>query len=718
MDQKLKKMIDDDIQKLNKNEDIDGRIGELIGTGAFGFVCEWKDGKNKVIKVLDPFYHNTKNSLSKGYIPITSVSGRFLKEFDTSSKLAWTKHRNLMPLMDSPYNIELDGREISFIVMPKLSTIEELPQEKGLIEEQAVKIVSDCCDALHVLHREPEKVGKKENGIPSIIHCDIKPNNIFYYKYFENGTEVVTYIVGDYSSCFLTEEVKGLDLELLSPSCSRRNPYFEPTRLCIASDIWSLGWVLWYWLNGKVHPTEEDINSRKLDQNTNKPKLMELNCELWDVFLKMTNLCPEKRYQSVDTVKAALKEAMEKRDKRLKKEQSAEDRIIGALVTGCVTAGLYLLKKRDSNIDRICKEEALPCGGSFSGKWKNGEPYKGTYTSPTGKKKTGKWMYKEKYREKASDGVVWIFSGLINTDNKWNDYYQGDLKIEFPWGSYLELKEEDGDFTPGTMYFANGEKKFGTWIRKAGNDYSVYELEEDDKYYACGSWLIGNAHFEGDILRGEATTGKIYVQNHAFSTEDMPTFKTIWDILLDIQKFGGCFEGDWSDDGTPTNGIYKFSTGDKIAGKFQYAFSLEIGNSVYSGMTMKNKACGFGKLKLGDWEIISGEFKNNRPHGKGVIMFPKTGTKMYASFQKGCITFGRLIYADGREKQSDNWINNKIQLTNGDYFEGILSTKDDNVYGIGKVTYMSSECTFEGELYDGAIAAGTFKDKDGNFVTK
>ena len=244
---------------LRNREDFRINIGKLINAGSYGFVAEYleESSEKKVIKILDPRYvecvfhtaqpqtHSTL--LSKGAL----AAGR---EWDWAQKVGYTKHPHLMPLMSGPGKLCLDDRSISFLVMPYLSTIEDLDIDSNG-EQQVVPILSDCCSGLQVLHRELEYVGERKNGMDALVHCDIKPNNIFY----SYSGKIPSFMIGDYSIAQRVEDLKKTPIWIDSSD----NPYCAPGNLERTSDIYSLGWVLFYWLKGKKHPTMREVSAKR-----------------------------------------------------------------------------------------------------------------------------------------------------------------------------------------------------------------------------------------------------------------------------------------------------------------------------------------------------------------------------------------------------------------------------------------------------------------------
>lgn len=627
----ITQIIDQDIKILNQQDGIQGKIGKLLGHGTYGFVCEWNDrsGIPKVVKVRDPEYIQKKNDLSHSQtdtLLMTSVMPVLMEklvanEQIATEKIAHTKHQNLMTILSGTQYAQLDDRDVLLMVMPRMQTIQDLPiSEKR--EQQIAEILCDCCDGLHVLHREPQEIAGQKVGLDSMIHGDLKPDNIFVHSQ-QSGSSVTTwYVVGDYSSCMWLGQLQKYP-QLAYPNEQGLNPYCAPGTIGVTSDIWSLGWILWYWMNGKVHPTQEDIRTRR------KPDNWGDNPELWDVFLKMTDPTPSKRYQNVDVVRSELMRAMENRQARLAQDQSDFDILAGA----AISAGVYLVyklvsalfsSKTDSHgeFHGNIRKDIDYLGGKFRGEWSHGMPVRGTFTY-NGVKKSGRWVVKENYQIPFSDFGTMTFSGLINNDQGEN-FYQGNAHITWEHGTKLVCPIINGEFSEGTMTFANGQKrKTGLWKEAISERCSNIICEDASGFYSCGVYPFAeDTFYEGALWQAFPEGGDIVLPNRRIPFKNSEAFITAWELLIQMQRLGGSFYGSWDADGHPTQGAYTFSTGQTVQSK-----AWSTGNfTLPSGHVLEGTFCdlsygpsGVGKLTFMPSEVVfEGEFLHNAT-GNGVF---------------------------------------------------------------------------------------------------
>jgi len=194
----LLQFVNQEISALNSHPKVQkkGSIGQILGCGTYGFVCEWKDGsgKDKAVKILDPDYVTKKNSFAVSPLnDILSSASVYLGEKQSareafctitmdeayaSEKLAGTKNKHLMTILDGSQAVKLENRYVQLIVMPKLMTIEQIPVSDSP-ERQIVEILTQCCEGLHALHEEPKMLHNTSIGLDALIHNDLKPDNIF-----------------------------------------------------------------------------------------------------------------------------------------------------------------------------------------------------------------------------------------------------------------------------------------------------------------------------------------------------------------------------------------------------------------------------------------------------------------------------------------------------------------------------------------------------------
>jgi len=731
MSSELTQIINEDIRQLNVYPKVNGKIGRMIGSGTYGFVCEWNDGtsEKKVVKILDPKYIKCKNGkAASGLTTILSSASVCFSEFQriavdevyTSEKLAGTKNKHLMSILNGSQEVAFEERILRLIVMPELQTIEQLPVNNSP-EEQIVEILCQCCEGLHALHQEPEKVSNTKIGLDALIHNDLKPDNIFVETHHTNGQNTEWYVIGDYSACLNVNTLKEMAPGVAYPDEIRQNPYCAPGAIGITSDIWSLGWILWYWMNGKEHPTQSDIASRKTPENTHKPKNWGNNPELWEVFLKMTEYEPSRRYQSVDILQAELKNALKVRTGRLQEEKKSESSLSGGFAGAAgavaILAALSGLKnlfaddKKDDNgylHGKINKDISF-MDGQFHGTWNHGLPAKGTFTY-NGVKCNGNWIVKNDYCIPFSRFGQMTFSGLILMENEEN-FYHGKASISWNSGTRFDTELKAGAFQNGLMTFQNGLVRSGKWEIVSNNKFSGIFCGDGADIYGCGvMYLPGDVTFEGELYQGRPAEGSLVFPNRIIYSGDIQIYQKAWKIIYDMRNFRSSFSGTWSKEGFPDQGTYTFSNGETVTGRFSYIECEE-----YTGMILNGKACGIGEHPMEDGMLRKGEFLQGDCHGFATVNH-ECGAYFTGSWKRGQITEGVVVFSDRQEKYSKNWTTSEIKLQSGHMLQGIFCKEKKSFSGIGKVTFMPQESLFYGEVQDNECKNGIHYDKSGNKI--
>ena len=210
----LIQFMDQEIAAINSHPKVQkkGSVGQILGYGTYGFVCEWKDssGTAKAVKILDPDYVTKKNAFAAPQLNrILSTASVYLGEKQSakesfcaitideayaSEKLAGTKNKHLMTILDGSQAVKLQNRYVQLIVMPKLMTIEQLPVSDSP-ERQIVEILTQCCEGLHALHEEPKVLHNTAIGLDALIHNDLKPDNIFVAAHTSGELSANWYII-------------------------------------------------------------------------------------------------------------------------------------------------------------------------------------------------------------------------------------------------------------------------------------------------------------------------------------------------------------------------------------------------------------------------------------------------------------------------------------------------------------------------------------------
>lgn len=628
MDSSLEQIIKQDLSLLRSHREIGRYFGKFIDAGSYGFVVEYLDNspEKKVIKILDPKYVEYVFRTTQPQTHTSLLAQRASHantEWDLAQKVGYTKSPHLMPLMSGPPKIDIGGRSISFLVMPRLQTIEDLEPAMDK-ERQIVSILSDCCSGLQVLHRQPEFVRGRKNGMDALVHCDIKPNNIFY------TCNPPCFMIGDYS---ISQWITDLEKNPVSFSSSE-NPYCAQGYLARTSDIYSLGWVLFYWMNGKVHPTKNDIIARK-NGTLSMPSSWGDNPELWNVFLKMTAPKSSERLQRAEDVKVALQKALLDHEQRLASANALQQYDAGERKGQLEGAGLIVLISAAYSLLRLffgsepipsdgsgrlhgtIKKEIPYLGGSFKGQWEHGHPKDGTYTSPTGIKRTGQWSIQDHFTEPFMITGVQDFTGLSYIKNGQENSYQGHSRIHWPWGTCFECDLDADRIVNGVMTFSDGTQLKQNFVCKEALDpfAGILCSEENGNYTGCVRFSVGpEVYVECELVDNTPGPGCVFLPGEITICHSNPSYEPLLNLLVNMFCTGSYFQGIWDRDGFPQEGTYAFSNNTAVKGRFSFVVNKKYPNAIYTGMIGDDHLpWGVGTAQYLNGEVFTGEFYEGSP---------------------------------------------------------------------------------------------------------
>lgn len=694
-------------------------LGRLLGKGSYGFVREWKDGSGtaKCVKILDKEYaslisQNLDADLKTGsFFSAEIESKRFwtftMEEMQAVNSLSSTQNLHLMQSYPETQTVNLPShRTLHLIVMPQLSTIEtlELSSDPAV---QIAEILCQCCDGLHTLHVRPTGLGR---GPVALIHSDLKPKNIFFRSCQDNYAQENIYIVGDYSSCLYLDRMSPNGTKLEYPEAMRaHNPYCAPGAIGTNSDIWSLGWILWYWMNGKQHPTHDDIVSRLNSDTTHRPKNWGYNPELWQVFLQMTEYDPALRYKTVIQVQTALRKALHVRAERIARDKENDGKILGTVITLLVSGVVQWTTAQMSSNNRDeegkihgkSSDKLSFLGGVFQGTWNHGSPTQGVFCCD-GVKRRGNWLMKHNYQIPFGSFGQITFSGLIALGQK-EILYQGVIRIQWDCGTIFEANLRNGNFTDALMTFRDGTHRKGTWVMGQNGSFSGLFCEEGNRWYGCGILqLPGDVVFMGEIQQGQPAAGKLQFPNRVIPDSNQLAYQRAWVFLQQMQDLEGCFEGDWSEDGFPTVGRYTFSTGASVSGSFSYA-----NNNGYTGMTFYNKACGLGCHPLTDELICWSEYQDNTVYGNLLVTHP-CGGFFIGCWKNDSFLEGKLVHPNGSSESGSKWkILSSYTRKDGILLDGVFCNVEQKFSGLGTCILSQQNKKYNGIFFRGCQNGGT-----------
>ena len=304
--------------KIKQGENVMGDMDNLahypgwetvrkIGTGSFGTVYEIERdlfGKKekaalKLISIpqnesdIDELYGNGFDDAS-----ITAHFQHYLADIvrEYSLMAEMKGHTNVVYCDDIRYVQHDDGFGWDIYIKMELLTPMMKALGKEVTDEQVIKLGRDICNALVLC--------KSRN----IIHRDIKPQNIF----ISNDGD---YKLGDFGIAKTAEKTSGGTkigtYNYMAPEVYNNEPYGH------AADIYSLGLVMYWLLNGRrmpfnplppAVPTASEMDEARLRRFQGEPIPAPAHGseELKQIVLKACAYDPKDRYQSAAEMRSAL----------------------------------------------------------------------------------------------------------------------------------------------------------------------------------------------------------------------------------------------------------------------------------------------------------------------------------------------------------------------------------------------------------------------------
>ncbi|MFD1422588.1 serine/threonine protein kinase [Laceyella tengchongensis] len=260
------------------------QVLERIGGGGMAVVYKGRDSlldRYVAIKVMNQSFSHDQDAVR-----------RFIREAKAAASMS---HANIVNVYDV-------GREdsIYFMVMEyvKGPTLMDMIKKKGRFgAEETIEIAIQICEGIHHAHQK------------GIIHRDIKPHNILVapgnqYKVTDFGISYFPRV----SAITQTGYVMG-SVHYFSPEQA------SGTKVSAASDLYSLGVVLYEMLTGRVPFNGGNSVSIALKHiHDPVPDLKSLNSEIPEQLAEVIHRAlakdPEQRYQSARQMKEALEEVL------------------------------------------------------------------------------------------------------------------------------------------------------------------------------------------------------------------------------------------------------------------------------------------------------------------------------------------------------------------------------------------------------------------------
>lgn len=280
-----------ELQQLLKEYDSSLTLGKRIGKGATADVYELPGTRPvQVLKVMDTRCiskadRNDTICVSER----TKMRNYFRNEIRSMKELSKCKY--IVPITDSYEHVfdkDHDGKPIEelsrsvFLVrMKRLIPLDDYIKKYGMTEKLVVQMAMDICHALQ----------ECENH--EILHRDVKPSNIFVYKW--KGK--VRFVLGDFGICRRMDTFKESMLTrcgtpaFTAPEIEFRKDIFG----CYNADIFSLGSTLYYMLSGGSFPNY--FFDRGMDELDRIPSI---SMDLERIILKSVQFHPQNRYLHAD----------------------------------------------------------------------------------------------------------------------------------------------------------------------------------------------------------------------------------------------------------------------------------------------------------------------------------------------------------------------------------------------------------------------------------
>jgi serine/threonine protein kinase len=252
------------------------RLIEQIGSGGMAVLYKAQDlelDRIVAVKVLRPSLVDDPEFLT-----------RFKREARSAANLS---HPNIVTVHD----VGQDGPNTHYIVMEYVpgKDLKQLIREQGAFEvDDALAVVIEICKGVGYAHRA------------GLIHCDLKPQNILVTP--ENRIKVVDFGIARALSTTVDEETQ--EIVWGSPH------YFSPEQAAgeaptPASDVYSIGIILYELLTGELPFTGEDYQTLAIAHFTDDPpSILDVNPalprELDRIIKKVLSKEPSSRYRTAD----------------------------------------------------------------------------------------------------------------------------------------------------------------------------------------------------------------------------------------------------------------------------------------------------------------------------------------------------------------------------------------------------------------------------------
>lgn len=221
--------------------------------------------------------------LREDYSSDTDFRERFHQEAKAAANLV---HPNIVTVHD----FGMDGGRL-YIVMEYVpgTNLNALLQNRGRFTvEEALPLIQQACAGIGYAHRA------------GLIHCDVKPHNLLITP--DNRLKVTDFGIA--------RAMESINIHERSELVWGSPQYFSPEQAAgkpptMASDVYSLGVVLFYMLTGRLPFTAASATEMaRMHRQTPPPSLRQFNPaipgSLDDIVLKVLSKEPSQRYRTAD----------------------------------------------------------------------------------------------------------------------------------------------------------------------------------------------------------------------------------------------------------------------------------------------------------------------------------------------------------------------------------------------------------------------------------
>jgi serine/threonine protein kinase len=270
----------------------EGRRGQQIGE--YRLVRKLGGGSFGIVYLVEQVHeHNTQAALKLLHISLTK--GEDFKAFLNEASMIRLRHPHIVPLL----NFGISREDLPFLVMeyaPQGTLRDHHPKGERISLSSIVSYVDQIAPALQYAHDQ------------RVIHRDIKPENILVRT---DGTLMVSDFglakILEQSVLISQQKVAGTPV-YMAPEQYRGYP-------CFASDQYALAVMIYEWICGVQPFCGTEIGLAVQHMNTPPPKLRDhlpqLSEAVEHVVLKALAKLPEDRFERIEEMASALREAMQ-----------------------------------------------------------------------------------------------------------------------------------------------------------------------------------------------------------------------------------------------------------------------------------------------------------------------------------------------------------------------------------------------------------------------